>query len=83
MISAETSCVVALAEQAEAIRREEVRRCRRLRHSTGALAAADQVSASVVAALLRPISVHLARCRDPTDAERCIRLLFDLPRPAV
>jgi glutamyl-tRNAGlu reductase-like protein len=72
-------CLVALAEHAEAIRREEVRRCRRLRRDENALAVAEQVSASLIAGLLRPISLHVATCHNRDEVERYIRQLFDLP----
>lgn len=78
-MTADSRCLVALAERAEAIRREEVRRCRPLRRDENALAVAEQISSSLIAALLRPISLHVAACRDREEAEHYIRRLFDLP----
>ena len=71
-------CLVALAERAEVVRREEIRRCRPLRRDERALAVAEEISRSLIAALLRPINLHVATCDDPME-ERYIRRLFDLP----
>ena len=74
----DSPCLAALAERAESIRREEIRRCRPLRRDRNALAAAEQISTSLIAAFLRPINLHVTRCDDPEE-ERYIRRLFDLP----
>ena len=75
-------CVAVLADHAEVIRAAEVRRCRPLRHDATLRDLADQVSASVVAALLRPIAAHLSSYDGVAPAERCVRRLFALPGSA-
>lgn len=77
-MTADRECLRALAERAESVRREEVRRCRRLRRDENALAVAEQISTSLVAALLRPINLYVTTRDDPED-ERYIRRMFNLP----
>lgn len=77
-MSPDRPCLVALAEHAELIRAGEIRRSRKLREDARLLALSEQVSTSVVAAMLRPIGAHVARHQDPDDAELCVRRLFGL-----
>ena len=77
-MSPDRPCLVALAEHAETIRAGEMRRSRKLREDARLLALSEQVSTSVVEAMLRPISAHVARHRDSDAAELCVRRLFGL-----
>lgn len=78
-MTSESPCLVALAQRAELIRAEEIRRCRTLRDDAQFLALAQQVSTSVVAAVLRPIGDYLARHADQDDADQRVRHLFGVP----
>ena len=79
MAAADRACLVALAERAELIREQEICRSRWLRDDAQLQALAEQVSASVVIALLRPIGAYLARHEDGGAAEQRVRWIFDLP----
>ena len=79
MMSADRPCLVALAERAELIREHEICRTRWLRDDAQLQALAEQVSASVVSALLRPIGAYLALHEDGGEAEQLVRRIFGLP----
>ena len=78
IITAQHPGLAALAEHAELIRTAEVRRCRPLRHDARLLGIAEQVSASVIAALLQPVGIHVEAHHDPEQADACVRMLFAL-----
>ena len=72
-------CLTALAQRAETIRRDEVRRCKKIRGDAYALALVDQITGSLVESLLSPVVAYVTDHRDADEADRFIRALFNLP----
>jgi hypothetical protein len=70
--------MAALVHRADAIRRDELHRCRVLRGDAHAIAAAEEVASCVVDALLLPIMIYLESSEDRAGSVLYVRQAFEL-----